>query len=81
MAVRQLHYHRERLHWIQQKMRDNEALLLLYLADMDADTAVLSGGYRIGKRASSAHDVAVEKLVSKNPYEQLVLRVGEREVA
>ncbi len=83
-AARRLHYHRERLRWIQQKMRDNEALLLLFLTGLDTDAAVLpsmSGGYRIQVCASSAHDVAVEKLVSKNPYEQLALRVGEREVA
>lgn len=69
MAARQLHYHRERVRWIEQKMRDNEASLLLYLSSLDANTAVLPGGYRGRDRASPDHDIAVEKLVPKNTYE------------
>ncbi len=81
LAARQLHYHRERLRWIRGRMRDNEALLLLYLAHLGADTTVLQGGYHVQEHASSAREVAVEKLIPKSPYEQLVLRVGERRIA
>ncbi len=47
LAARQLHYHRERLRWMRDQMRDNEALLFLYLAHLGANTAVLPGGYRL----------------------------------
>ncbi len=57
------------------RMRDNEALLLLYLTHLNVGGAVLPGGYRVQERASSARDVAVEKLIPKSPYEQLVLRI------
>ncbi|CAN5289401.1 hypothetical protein BH24ACT19_BH24ACT19_08090 [soil metagenome] len=84
LAARKLHYHRERLRWIRDRMRDNEALLLLYLMHLDADVAVLPGGYRIsGGHASPDRDVSVEKLAPENPYQQLMLRVGgvgEREI-
>ncbi len=63
-------------------MRDNEALLLSYLTRLEARAAVLPGGYRIsGERASPDRDVAVEKLAPANPYEQLELCIGEREIA
>lgn len=78
-AARQLHYHRERLRWIRDRMRDNEALLLSYLTRLDAEAAVLPGGYEIaGERASPPEDVAVRKLTPESPYEQLALRIGER---
>lgn len=80
-AAKQLHYHRERLQWMREKMRHNEALLLLYLSVRDADTAILPGGYRIHGRISSAHCVEVEKRVPRNPYEQLELHIGKVEVA
>lgn len=80
-AAKQLHYHRGRLRWMREKMRRNEELLLLYLSDQDADTAILPGGYRIKGRISSAHRVEVEKRVPRNPYEQLELRIGKVEVA
>lgn len=75
-AARQLHYHRERLRWIRDRMRENEVLLLHYLTHLDAAATTLPGGYRIVGETSPARDVAVEKLVPKNPYEQLELRVG-----
>ena len=81
LAARQLHYHRERLRWMQDKMRANEALLLHYLTCLDAGTAVLPGGYRIVGEASPAHDVAVEKLIPKSLYEQLEFRMGESRIA
>ncbi len=81
LAAWQLHYHRERLRWMRDRMRDNEALLLLYLAHVGANTVVLPGGYHVQGYASSARDVAVEKLIPKSPYEQLVLRVAERRIA
>ncbi len=81
LAARQLHYHRERLRWMRDRVRDNEALLLLYLAHLGADTAVLPGGYRVQEHASYARDVAVEKRITKSPYEQLVLHVEERRPA
>lgn len=82
LAARQLHYHRERLRWIRDRMRDNEALLSLYLMRLEARATVLPGGYKIsGQHASPDRDVAVEKLTPANPYEQLALRVGEREIA
>ncbi|QIN84601.1 hypothetical protein GBA63_19575 [Rubrobacter tropicus] len=82
LAARQLHYHRERLRWIRDRMRDNEALLLRYLTGLEKRATVLPGGYRIsGERAAPDRNVAVEKLALANPYEQLVLRMGEREIA
>ncbi len=81
-AARQLHHHRERLHWIRDRTRDNEALLLSYLTRLDADAAVLPGGYEIvGERTSHPEDVAVRKLTPESPYEQLALRVGKLEIA
>jgi hypothetical protein len=62
-------------------MRDNEALLLLYLMRLDADAAVLPGGYCIDSRATPTQDVAVEKLVPKSFYQQLTLHLGEHEIA
>jgi hypothetical protein len=80
-AAKQLHYHRERLHWMREKIRQNEALLLLYLSDRDADTAILPGGYRIRGSVSLARCVEVEERVPRNPYEQLELHIEEHEVA
>jgi hypothetical protein len=62
-------------------MRDNEALLLLYLARLGADAAVLPGGYRVEVYASNDGGVGVEKPAPESPYEQLVLPVDGREVA
>ena len=76
LAARQLHYHRERLRWIRDRMRENEALLLHYLTHLDAVGTTLPGGYRIVRETSPARDVAVEKLVPKNLHEQLELREG-----
>ena len=80
LAARQLHYHRERLRWIRERMRANEALLLLYLTCLGADANVLPGGYRVEDHASSGRamdgEVTVEKLASESPYEQLVLPVA-----
>ncbi len=81
LAARQLHYHRERHRWMRDRMRDNEALLLLYLAHLNVGRVVLPGGYHVQERASSARDVVIEKLIPRSPYEQLVLQVGERRIA
>jgi hypothetical protein len=81
LAARQLHYHREKLGWIQARIRDNEDLLLLYLTHLDADAAVLPGGFHIGGGASTAGEIAVERLAPKNLHEQLALPVGERKTA
>lgn len=66
-------------------MRENEALLLLYLMRLGAGATVLPGGYRVGRNASTSRtmdeEVTVEKQAPENPYEQLVLPVEEREVA
>jgi len=80
-AARQLHYHRKRLHWILSRMRENEDRLRLYLTILDADEAVLPGGFRVRGHPSLDREIGVEKLAPKNPHEQLVLPVGEREVA
>jgi hypothetical protein len=80
LAARQLHYHRERLRWIRDRMRDNEALLLIYLTRLGADATVLPGGYRVEDHASTGRgvgrEVGVEKLVPESLYEQLVLPVA-----
>jgi len=81
LAARQLHYHREKLGWIQARIRDNEDLLLLYLTRLDADAAVLPGDFRVGGDASTAEEITVEKLAPKNLHEQLALPIGERETA
>ena len=81
LAARQLHYHRERLGWLRDKMRDNEALLLSYLTRLGANAAILPGGYEVkGGLPSPSEDLAVRKLAPESPYEQLALRVGEREI-
>lgn len=80
-AAKQLHYHRERLRWMQEKIRRNEALLLLYLSDREADTAILPGGYRIKWSVSPSFCIEVEKRVPKNSCEQLELHIEEHEVA
>ena len=80
LAARQLQYHRERLRWIRDRMRDNEALLLLYLTCLGADATVLPGGYRVEDYASTGQamdgEMTVEKLAPESPYEQLVLHVA-----
>jgi len=81
LAAWQLHYHRSRLPWIQERMRDNEALLLLHLTRLGADATVLPGGYRVEVHASIDGGVGIEKLAPESPYEQLVLPVDGREVA
>ena len=80
-AARQLHYHREKLRWIQERMRDNEYLLRLYLAHLDTSTAVLPGGFRVGVNPATAQELVIEKLTPKNLYEQLALPVEQREIA
>jgi hypothetical protein len=82
-AARQLHYHLERLSWIEGRLRDNEALLLLYLTRLGAEAAVLPGGYRVttGGPASTPGGVAVEKLAPRGLHEQLSLPIGGREIA
>lgn len=82
LAARQLHYHRARLRWLQDRMRDNEALLVWYLTSLEVGVTVLPGGYQImGGSAPTSQGVAVEKLAPECPYEQLELRVAEHEVA
>ena len=80
-AARQLHYHREKLRWIQERMRDNEDLLRLYLTHLDTNIVVLPGGFRISGHPTTAQELAVEKLAPKNLYEQLALPVEQREIA
>lgn len=75
-AAKQLHYHRERLRWMQTRLRYNEALLLLYLTHQDAPTAILPGGYRITDRTPAFGGLDVEKLAPRNPFEQLILIRG-----
>ena len=81
LAVRQLHYHREKLCWIQARMSQNEDLLRLYLTHLDKNTAVLPGGFRVSGNPSTAQELAIEKLTPKNLYEQLTLPVEQREIA
>lgn len=82
LAARQLHYHRARLRWIEDRVEENQALLLSYLTRLGTGATVLPGGYLVsGEHASPDVDVAVERLAPKNPYEQLVLRVGGGETA
>lgn len=76
LAAKQLHYHREKLHWIQSRMSQNEELLRLYLTRLETDMAVLPGGFRVGGNPASAQQLAIEKLTPKNLYEQLALPVG-----
>ena len=81
LAARQLHYHREKLLWIQDRMRQNEDLLRLYLTCLETNVAVLPGGFRVGGNPATAQELAIEKLAPKNLYEQLVLPVEQREIA
>ena len=68
LAARQLHYHRERLRWIRGRMRDNEALLSLYLMGLEDPATVLPGGYRIsGDHASPDRDVASREVIPSGP--------------
>lgn len=66
---------------MRERMRDNEALLHLYLTHQEESTAILPGGFLIAARAPYAGDVAVEKLPVNSPYEQLVLPGGDRKIA
>ena len=72
-AARQLHYHREKLRWIQARMSQNEDLLRLYLTHLDTSTTVLPGGFRVRSNPATAQELAVEKLTPKNLHEQLAL--------
>lgn len=81
LAARQLHYHRERLRWMLSRMRENEEMLRFYLAALDAQEAVLPGGFRVRDRSVPDPGIHVEKLMPENPYEQLVLPVEELAVA
>ena len=80
-AARQLHYHREKLRWIRERMSQNEDLLRLYLTHLDTATAVLPGGFRISCNPAFAGELAIEKLQPKNLYEQLTLPVEQRDIA
>ena len=80
-AARQLHYHREKLAWLLDRMSQNEDLLRLYLTHLDTNTAVLPGGFRVAGNPATSHELAVEKLAPKNLYEQLTLPVEQREIA
>ena len=82
LAARQLHYHRERLGWIRDRIQDNEALLLLYVTRLGTCTTVLPGGYRVTvKPAAPPEDVAIEKLTPESRHEQLELRLRGRTFA
>ena len=81
LAARQLHYHRGRLRWLLSRMQENEDLLRLYLTILDAEQAVLPGGFRVVRGTPLDGGLGVEKLAPNNPYKQLVLPVGERQVA
>ncbi|QIN78353.1 hypothetical protein GBA65_07270 [Rubrobacter marinus] len=82
LAARQLHYHRARLGWLKNRMRENEATLSLYLAGLETRAAILPGGYQIsGEHASPDHGVAIEKLAPSASYEQLSFHVGDGETA
>ena len=80
-AARQLHYHREKLRWIQDRMSQNEDLLRLYLTHLDTNTTVLPGGFRVGCSPAITQELAIEKLTPRNLYEQLTLPVEQREIA
>ena len=82
LAARQLHYHRQKMRWIEGRMRDNKALLLSYLTRVGTGAAVLPGGFRVtDENASPDGDIAVERLNPGTPYEQLLLLTDERESA
>ena len=81
LAAKQLHYHREKLLWIQTRMIENEDLLRLYLTRLETEVAVLPGGFRVGGNPATAQELEIEKLAPKNLYEQLVLSVEQREIA
>lgn len=81
LAARQLHYHRERLCWMQDRIRENEDLLRFYLTCLDAGATVLPGGFRIGRDHPTAVEIFVEKLAPKNLHEQLILPMEKREIA
>lgn len=80
LAARQLHYHREKLHWIQARMNENQALLHFYLTRLETNAAVLPGGFHVAGNPAADRELTVEKLTPKNLYEQLALPV-DREVA
>ena len=82
LAARQLHYHRARLGWIRDRMRDNEALLLLYVTRLGTGKTVLPGGYRVTvEPATHPKEVEVERLTTNGPHEQLELRLRGRALA
>lgn len=81
LAARQLHYHREKLLWIQTRLSQNEHLLRLYLTRLDTNVAVLPGGFRVEDNSATTQELATEKLAPKNLYEQLALPLEQREIA
>ncbi|CAN5625854.1 hypothetical protein BH24ACT20_BH24ACT20_00360 [soil metagenome] len=80
LAARQLLYHREKLHWIQTRMNENEALLRFYLTRLETNVVVLPGGFHVAGNPATTRELTIEKLAPKNLYEQLAFSVG-REVA
>lgn len=83
LAARQLHYHRARLRWIEDRIRDNETVLLLHLTCVGAGTKVLPGGYRVTLEPAAAPPevVEIEKLTPEGTHGQLELRLGGRTLA
>lgn len=80
LAAKQLHYHREKLLWLQARMIENEELLLLYLTHLETNVVVLPGGFHVAGNPATARELTIEKLTPKHLYEQLALPV-DREVA
>jgi hypothetical protein len=72
LAARQLHYHRVRLRWIEDKVGENEALLLSYLTHLDTGAVVLPGGYMVsGGHASPGRrpwrEVSISHATGRRP--------------
>jgi hypothetical protein len=76
LATRQLHYHRERLGWMEERMGENTALLESYLAFAGEVETVLPRGYVLVREEGSETPVGVRRIAASGGFEQLQLKVG-----
>ncbi len=70
-VARQLHYHRERIQWMEQKIEENERALKAYLVTTGKDAEILPGGYAVA--ITEDERLALQQPTTGTKYEQLEL--------
>jgi hypothetical protein len=73
-AARQLHYHRQRIRWMESKIEENHDLLRT-LMDETGEDALIVPGFTL--RLTEEGRLEIERIQGSGEYEQLRLREVE----